>query len=90
MRRLRHRFHSPDQTGLRLAQLNHLRAGHDRLNPAAAKAVHSQRRAVIGNTGFQGNMPRAVNSIAGSLQRVAEDCVVDLFRSHAGCTLKSI
>ena len=44
VRRLRHGLHAAGQHDLRLAELNHLRRGHDRLHARAAQAVHGQRR----------------------------------------------
>src|ERR1041384_5875656 len=85
MRLWRHRSHAADQTRLRFAELNHLRAGNDRLDAAAAESIHGQRGTGIRNTRFQRNMSRAVNRVTGSLQRVADDCVINLSRSYARC-----
>ena len=75
----------PTRQAARFAKLNHLRAGNDRLNAAAAETIDGQRRAIKGNTRFQGDVPRAINRVAGSLQCIADDCVIDFFGGDAGC-----
>ena len=84
VRRLRHRFHAAGQHDLRLAELNHLRGGDDRLHARAAQAIDGERRNLDGNAGLQRDVARAVDGVARSLLRVADDDVIDFAGLDAG------
>src|SRR5215510_8832415 len=91
MRRLRHRLHPTYQTSLRFTQLDHLSAGNNRLNAAAAQTVYRQRRTIERNARLQGHMPGAINRISRSLQRVPDNGVIDFFSADTGvleCTTR--
>ena len=84
VRRLRHRFHAAGQHGLGFAQLDQLRRRDDRLHARSAQAIHRERGHFDGHAGFQHDVTRAVDGVARSLLRVAEDRVLDLAGLDAG------
>src|SRR5258707_1263195 len=78
MRRLRHRLHPTSQHHACFAQLDHLRGIHDRLHSRAAQTVHRQRWHLNRQPGFERNVARAIERVAGRLLRVAEHGMVKL------------
>ena len=59
-------------------------ARDDRLHARSAETVDGERRNFDGNSGFEGDVTRAVDGVARSLLRVAEDGVVDFAGLDAG------
>jgi hypothetical protein len=78
-----HRLHAADERRPRLAQEDHVRAGDDRLDAAAAEAVDGERGPVVRHARLERDVARAVDGVARGLKRVADDGVVNLLRRHA-------
>src|SRR4030095_8522295 len=81
---LRHRFHATTETRLCFTQLNHVRAGDNRLDATTAKSIHGKGRALKWNTSLKSHVTGSVDRISRSLQRVTKHGVVNLFGMHPG------
>ena len=86
VRRLRHGLHSAGQRDFRLAKLDHLRGGHNRLHAGTAQAIDRERRNFHRHSGLKRHMPRAVDGISRGLLRVADHDVIDLGGPDAGAS----
>ena len=83
MRRLTHVLHSAGKNGRRFVELDLLGSVDDRLNPRAAETIDGQRGDFFRNPRFQTHVTRAVNRVAGCLQRIPHNDMIDLLGRHA-------
>jgi hypothetical protein len=59
--------------------LNHLGGVDDGLHARSTESIHSERRSFDGQSRTQADVARSIECVSGSLLRVAEDGVVEIF-----------
>ena len=84
MWRLRHGLGAADETELGVAENDFLSAADDGLEAGSAKAIQSQGRSLLSRAGFERDMPREVDRVAGCIEDVAEDGLIDVVGPDAG------
>src|SRR5438132_8607339 len=80
MWRLAHVLHPDGKNRGGLIEQDLLRPVDDRLNARAAEAIYGQCRYFLRQAGFESDVTRTVDRVAGRLQRISDDHMVDLFR----------
>ena len=80
VRRLRHRLGAADEADVGVAEDDLLRAADDRLEAGAAETVERQRRSFLPATRFERDVPGEINRIAGRVEDVSEDRLIDVGR----------
>src|ERR1700730_15255292 len=83
VRRLRHRLGSPNQTELGVAENDLLRPTYYSLKTGAAEAIERERRGFLATSRLECDVTGEVDGIAGRVEDVAEDRLIDIGRSDS-------